>query len=109
MMSFSMTFISCNKDILDETIEQQLNVDEELMNFEKTFKTINKAEFRASRNDIKPLFKMKRQTLLLRASKKLLLAKGVTKEALKKMVDDNTVIKNAMLFHFKKTQGKLNI
>lgn len=109
MMIFCVTFTSCEKDVINETIDQQIDVETALMNFENAMKTTNAPEYRTSKSELKPVYKVKRQTLLLEASKKLLLANGTTVKGLNEMEKNGSIIQQAIKIHFEETRGKLTL
>ncbi len=107
LMASCLTFAGCEKEFINETTSQKISLETALINFESAMKSTNAPEYRTSKNKLKSIYKEKRKTLLLNASKLLLQANGATDESLKNMDENGSIIKSAIILHFEKTQGKL--
>lgn len=108
-MASCLTFAGCEKEFVDESTNEKSDLETSLMNFESAIKSTNAPEYRASKSELKSVYKDKRKNLLLNASKLLLLANGVTDENLRNMEVNGFIIQSAITLHLEKTQGKLTL
>lgn len=79
-MASCLTFAGCEKEFVNETPSQQISLETALASFENAMKSTNDPEYRTSKSELESVYKEKRKTLLLEASKLLLQANGATDE-----------------------------